>query len=89
MIAAGGHLDARADGIGTGSWHPTSGPVVDFHHAEPTGSRGLHSAVGAEGGNIDAGLAENLQNGPAIFTADFPVIYGETAHVAFLTCNKL
>jgi hypothetical protein len=61
---------------------------VDFHHAEPAGSRGLHSAVVAEGGNVDGVLPGHLQNGPAIFTADFQVIYGEIDHVPSSTSKK-
>jgi hypothetical protein len=50
---------------------------MDFHRAKSTDSRGLHGTVVAEGGNVDTVLPVYLQNGPAIFTADFKVIYDE------------
>jgi hypothetical protein len=34
-----------------------------------------------EGGNGDGVLPDHLQNGPAILTADFPVISGEINYV--------
>jgi hypothetical protein len=46
---------------------------MNFYHAEPAGSRGLHGAVAAEGGNVEAVLPGYLQNGPAILIADFPI----------------
>jgi hypothetical protein len=39
---------------------------MDFHPAEPTGSRGLHGGVVAEGGNVDAVLPGHIQIGPVI-----------------------
>jgi hypothetical protein len=55
--------------------------------AKPTGSRGLHVPVAAQSGNVDAVLPGHPKNGPAILTADFPVIYGEIDYVPFSTAK--
>ena len=71
----------RESCLGSGGTEIQTGPAVGCHHAEPAGSRGLHGAMVAEGGKVDAGLTGHRQPGPAIFTTDFPVRHGEIGRV--------
>jgi hypothetical protein len=42
----------------------------------------------AEGGKVDARLTGDRQNGPAIFTTDFPVMHGEIDQAPPSTCKN-